>query len=67
MEDVAVVLSEQWQQLRRPVATPPTHTHNAQTPHHTVPRAVASLINLAFRFNRTAAMNGWRRGSGRHS
>lgn len=33
MEDVAVVLSEQWQQLRRPVATPlaRTHTHTDTT------------------------------------
>lgn len=57
-----MVLSEQWQQLRRPVATPFTHT---KAP-HTAPQAVASLINLAFWFNRTAAMNGWRRGGELH-
>lgn len=46
----------QWQQLYRPVATPFTLTQ--RTP-HTAPQAVVSLINLAFRFNRTAAIQEW--------
>lgn len=54
MEDVAVAAAAQaWCNSLH------THTYT-----HTAPQAVTSLINLAFWFNRTAAMSGWRRGGG---